>query len=124
MSRRGAVLVVVALAAACGGDDSVLPVEELMNPETCQTCHPDHYTEWSGSMHAYASEDPIFLAIEARGQAETQGALGDFCVQCHAPLAHRLGLVQTAADLASLPDVDPTMRQHRAAAIATIRARL
>jgi hypothetical protein len=38
-------------------------------------------------MHAYAAEDPVFLAMNARGQRETQGALGAFCVNCHAPLA-------------------------------------
>ncbi len=36
-------------------------------------------------MHAYATDDPIFLAMNARGQDEA--ALGDFCVQCHAPMA-------------------------------------
>ncbi|MCA9527268.1 MAG: hypothetical protein KC549_13340, partial [Myxococcales bacterium] len=64
---------------------------------------PDHYRQWSGSMHAYAGVDPVFRAMEAKGQAETGGALGDFCVQCHAPLAHRLGLARTAADLDDLP---------------------
>lgn len=38
-------------------------------------------------MHAYASDDPVFLAMQARGQRETGGKLGNFCVACHAPLA-------------------------------------
>jgi hypothetical protein len=38
-------------------------------------------------MHAYAAEDPVFLAMNARGQQDTDGALGDFCVRCHAPMA-------------------------------------
>jgi hypothetical protein len=59
----------------------------LLDPNTCKTCHADHFTDWSGSMHAYASDDPVFLAMNARGQRETNGALGDFCVKCHAPLA-------------------------------------
>ena len=50
----GALLVAVALAA-CGGDDSHLPIDELQNPSTCMECHPKHYTQWSGSMHAYAA---------------------------------------------------------------------
>ena len=62
-----------------------------MDPQTCAGCHPAHYTEWSGSMHAYASEDPLFRAMNARGQRETDGELGDFCVSCHAPLAVREG---------------------------------
>jgi hypothetical protein len=95
-----AVAMLVALAA-CGDDP--LPVEELMKPETCQTCHPDHYTEWSGSMHAYAGDDPVFLALNKQGQEETSGALGGFCVQCHAPLALQLGLTTDGLNLAEVP---------------------
>ncbi len=58
-----------------------------IDPETCRGCHEGHVTAWSGSMHAYATDDPVFLAMEARGQRETGGALGNFCVSCHAPLA-------------------------------------
>jgi hypothetical protein len=36
-------------------------------------------------MHAYAADDPIFLAMNERGQKEAQ--IGNFCVKCHAPLA-------------------------------------
>ncbi len=98
--------VVIGLAAlvgfaACG--DEVLPVEELLKPETCQTCHPGHYTEWSGSMHAYASDDPVFLALNKLGQEETGGQLGGFCVQCHAPLALKLGLTVDGLNLDEVP---------------------
>ena len=54
-------------------------------------------------MHAYAGEDPVFIAMNARGQRETGGALGSFCVQCHAPLALRAGLTTDGLNLASLP---------------------
>lgn len=85
-------LVVLALVlAACGDDGPTLSVEELQNPETCMECHPKHYQQWSGSMHAYASDDPVFVAMNNRGQRETGGKLGDFCVNCHAPLAVALG---------------------------------
>jgi hypothetical protein len=75
-----------------------------MDPQTCAGCHPAHYTEWSGSMHAYASEDPIFRAMNARGQRETGGELGDFCVSCHAPLAVREGSTVDGLDLDAVPD--------------------
>jgi hypothetical protein len=78
-------LVVVALAAACG--DPKLSVDELQDPNTCNDCHPKHFQEWSGSMHAYASDDPVFVAMNKRGQRDTNGELGDFCVRCHAPMA-------------------------------------
>jgi len=34
------------------------PLEKLKDPEACKDCHPKHYESWSGSMHAYASDDP------------------------------------------------------------------
>ncbi len=79
------------LLAACGGD-TALSVEELRDPNTCAECHPQHFVQWSGSMHAYASEDPIFVALNQRGQRDTNNKLGDFCVKCHAPMAVQLGL--------------------------------
>jgi hypothetical protein len=92
-------------AAACGGGapPSQLTAEALRDPETCKGCHPTQYAEWSGSMHAYAADDPVFLAMNARAQRETGGKLGKFCVNCHAPLAVREGLTKDGLDLASLP---------------------
>ncbi len=86
---------------ACGGNDTALSVEQLRDPNTCVECHPQHFAQWSGSMHAYASEDPVFLALNARGQRETDNKLGDFCVKCHAPMAVQLGLTNGI-------DFDPT----------------
>lgn len=57
-------------------------------------------------MHAYASEDPLFRALNAQGQRETNGELGDFCVRCHAPLAVELGLTD---DGLNLDDIDPKL---------------
>ncbi|MFS8068718.1 MAG: multiheme c-type cytochrome, partial [Byssovorax sp.] len=90
------VIVVAASAAllgsgACSGGGSSgtggafaakLTTEELMDPQACVRCHEEHVRAWSGSMHAYAAEDPVFVAMNARGQRETNGALGDFCVKC------------------------------------------
>jgi hypothetical protein len=54
-------------------------------------------------MHAYAAEDPVFRAMNARGQRETHGALGDFCVKCHAPMAVELGFTADGLDLEDVP---------------------
>jgi hypothetical protein len=78
--------------ASCGGSSTPPPYlsrDELLDPVTCEKCHSDHYRDWSGSMHAYAADDPVFVAMNARGQRETNGALGNFCVSCHAPMAVR-----------------------------------
>ncbi len=91
----------IVMVAACGGN-AKLPIEELQDPATCMECHPKHFAQWSGSMHAYASDDPVFLAMNKRGQREAQ--LGTFCVQCHAPMAVALGLTDgTNFDPTTLP---------------------
>ena len=109
----GATIAIAAFAgtiASCGDETGTTPepeppltAEELKDPQKCQKCHPNHYKEWSGSMHAYAGEDPVFLAMNARGQRETSGALGDFCVKCHAPIAVMEGATTDGLNLAELP---------------------
>jgi hypothetical protein len=90
-------------APDAGPRAQLLSRAELIDPETCKGCHPKHYQEWSSSMHAYASIDPVFVAMNARGQRETDGELGDFCVKCHAPMALREGLTRDGTELADLP---------------------
>ncbi len=90
--------------AADGGAPCVgAPRSELLDPTTCVNCHEDHYNDWAASMHAYAADDPVFLAMNARGQRETDGGLGTFCVNCHAPMAVRDGKTTDGLNLASLP---------------------
>jgi hypothetical protein len=82
-----------------------LTAAELRDPKQCMNCHPSHYREWASSMHAYASKDPVFAAMNRRGQRETQGQLGDFCLKCHAPMAVRDNVLQDPLqDLTMLPD--------------------
>ncbi|HEU0031294.1 MAG TPA: multiheme c-type cytochrome [Kofleriaceae bacterium] len=104
MNRVVCVVLLVAGIAACGDDGEVFAVEKLRDPNTCMECHPQHFQQWSGSMHAYASDDPVFVAMNKRGQRETGGKLGDFCLKCHAPMALELGLASGATfDPATLP---------------------
>jgi hypothetical protein len=114
MSRvaRGVSLLMAAtvttlLTAGCGKEPAAqhYPREKLLDPKTCNECHQDSYNEWSGSMHAYAATDPLFLAMNKRGQAETHGALGNFCVNCHAPMAvHELAGDNRTIDPETIPD--------------------
>jgi hypothetical protein len=94
--------------AACDSDDTLpgdvtLTREQLLDPETCKGCHPTHYREWASSMHAYASRDPVFIAMNKRGQRETGGELGDFCVDCHAPMAVRENATTDGLNLDDVP---------------------
>ena len=96
----GALLALVSCSPPAAEPASVT-LEQLMDPETCASCHSRQYAEWSGSMHAYASRDPLFVALNQRAQDEAN--VGSFCVRCHAPLAVRTGATHDGANLASLP---------------------
>lgn len=101
-------MMLASCSVSCAGDETTAApaaytIEQLMDPITCAECHPKHYQEWSGSMHAYAAEDPVFRAMNARGQHETGGELGTFCVQCHAPMAVELGLTENGLNLDDVP---------------------
>src|SRR5262249_20370362 len=117
MTRVAARAWAVALLAACAGegcararradpsaDLGALTRDELRDPVTCSGCHPNHFREWSSSMHAYSAKDPVFIAMNQRGQRETGGALGDFCVRCHAPMAVFDKLSKDGLNLDRLPD--------------------
>lgn len=83
-------------------DEKTLKGEALLDPSNCMPCHAEQVREWSGSMHAYASDDPVFLAMNRRMQRE-MGVPSDFCVKCHAPVAVRLGKTKDGLNLAELP---------------------
>ena len=103
-AAAGALPPLVVVAFACSSSPkapSSFTREQLMDPQTCKQCHPQQFQDWSASMHAYASDDPLFLAMNRRGQQQAQ--LGPFCVKCHAPLAVMTGKTVDGTNLATLP---------------------
>src|SRR5215831_9506329 len=86
-----------------------LTKDQLFDPYACSGCHSSQYQEWLGSMHAYAGRDPVFRAINKRMQRETGGAMGSLCVQCHAPLALRLGMTTDGLNLDELDQTAPKL---------------
>jgi hypothetical protein len=110
LSRAAATTcILVAAGGACGGitTDPPSPGRRAAlaadDPIVCQGCHGQHYRQWSLSRHAAAGTDPVFVAMNARGQRETGGALGDFCLRCHAPLAIARAATTDGHNLATLP---------------------
>jgi Cytochrome c554 and c-prime len=85
LALRALALSALTLGGCGGGGSTQLTHDQLMDPLTCRTCHPAQYQDWSGSMHAYATDDPVFQAMNKRAQ------VGTFCLNCHAPLAVRAG---------------------------------
>jgi len=98
--------VLVALIG-CGGGGTPLTPEELLSPEACAECHPDHYRQWQGSSHAFAADDPVFLAANARFQRDDGGAHPGDCIRCHAPVALARGATSDGLDL---PDLGAELR--------------
>jgi len=99
-------LSIVVAGTGCSDRDEpkTLDREALMKPSSCEPCHAEHVKQWEGSMHAYAAEDPVFVAMNAFGQDATNGELGDFCVSCHAPMAVRTGATSDGLNLDTLPE--------------------
>jgi hypothetical protein len=99
--HRVALLLLVPTLLACGKD---LDRDALMDPASCRECHPSQFEGWESSMHAYAVEDPVFQAMNRRGQRETNGELGTFCIGCHAPVAVMLGLTEDGLNMDEVPE--------------------
>lgn len=68
---------------------TVLKASDFQPASSCKNCHPKHFDEWSGSMHAYALEDPVFLALRRVGQSQYINALNGLCEGCHSPIGKR-----------------------------------
>lgn len=102
-ARLGLVAMVWLTACSNSSTPTMMTRDQLLDATTCQGCHPDQFSQWSGSMHAYSSEDPLFRAMNQRGQRETQGQLGKFCVQCHAPMAVSEGATTDGLNLDQVP---------------------
>ena len=74
---------------------------------TCATCHPDHFREWSVSPHAYAQMSPVFNAMHGTVLKLTNGTNGDFCIRCHTPVGMNLGEPEFMSNM----DRHPTSRE-------------
>ncbi len=89
-------------ACTASSEPAGLTRAELLNPETCKECHQQHYDQWKGSMHAHAGDDPVFLAMNAK--AVEEDGVGDFCVNCHAPMAVIEGYTTDGTNMDEVPE--------------------
>ncbi len=58
---------------------------------TCATCHPRQYEQWSVSQHAYAQMSPVYMAMQNTINAVTSSTNGDFCIRCHNQVGMNMG---------------------------------
>lgn len=70
---------------------------------TCKTCHPNHYREWSVSQHAYAQLSPVYMAMQNKINALTSSTNGDFCIRCHNQVGMNMGESTSISNLERHP---------------------
>lgn len=84
-------------------------LSDFSSAETCKDCHPNHYDEWEGSMHAYSFLDPVnTLWFESLRNSLGAEALGQACVQCHSPIGSLTGSTPIGFNK---EDVDPLVKE-------------
>ena len=105
---------IAGLLMACQEDPAVVPpaqgpgtlaLEDFVSAKACSSCHPQYYDEWNGSMHQYASNDPLWGNANNALQSGTKGSLQDFCWQCHSPVGFLAGSTPETFSIPDLPDI-------------------
>ncbi|MGI9626047.1 MAG: multiheme c-type cytochrome [Longimicrobiales bacterium] len=81
--------------------------DRFPSANSCGSCHPVQYTEWSVSQHAYAQMSPVFNAFNGALLKLTNGTNGDFCIRCHTPVGMNLGEPEFMSNM----DRHPTSRE-------------
>ena len=80
------------LAEAANAEHEKLFTEaKYPSANTCATCHPKQYDEWSVSQHAYAQLSPVYMAFQTAVNMLTSATNGDFCIRCHTPVGMNIG---------------------------------
>lgn len=110
MSRTARLAGLLALLCSTGcGDPGAVALPDLLvereqahlafaDPASCGECHARHVEEWEISNHAYAAVDPVFHAMVRIGQRQSEGKLGQFCIQCHSPIGLATGQTEVVQD--------------------------
>ncbi len=104
MSKKISVILIAFFLIGCSNDKTTLTdnpgtdsttvpflASDFSSAETCKSCHPQHFDEWSGSMHAYAVKNPTWLRLREIGQSQYINALDGACSPCHSPIGLRSG---------------------------------
>ncbi len=81
--------------------------ERFPSANSCGSCHPAQYREWSVSQHSYAQISPVFNAFQGKLLQLTNGTNGDFCIRCHTPVGMNLGEPEFMSNM----DRNPTSRE-------------
>lgn len=86
-------------------ENPTLSESDFLGAESCASCHPNHYAEWSTSMHAYGMLDPVFRRAALQRQADYGGQQDQFCHQCHSAIGTRSGDIEDNFAYEELSDI-------------------
>lgn len=81
--------------------------DRFPSANSCASCHPAQFREWSVSQHSYAQISPVFNAFQGKLNKLTNGSNGDFCIRCHTPVGMNLGEPEFMTNM----DRNPTSRE-------------
>ena len=106
----GAFLLLAANLAAAGWADTEIDKEKFpyapslvtyeknkagfTAPETCAECHPDQYSEWMGSVHALAFQDPVYQGELNKAVQAVGHDIARQCEGCHSAAAMVTGEIK------------------------------
>lgn len=69
------------------------------DPTVCAGCHPRQFKGWQGSMHSISFKDPVFQALWAIADKETDGATKNHCGGCHTPIGVATQTIEFVPDM-------------------------
>jgi hypothetical protein len=68
-----------------------VPADKYEEPEFCKACHRELHSQWDGTMHSHATDDPFYAGAFALASRETEGLVDHFCSACHTPAGFLAG---------------------------------
>ena len=71
--------------------DTEFNINDFSSSTECIGCHQEYVEEWSGSMHAYTMQSPIFFAYKNENKNIHPSTGEKFCMQCHNPISYLTG---------------------------------
>jgi Cytochrome c554 and c-prime len=119
LGRRGAAFAAVIATCALPASEARQTPQaqdvghQHFSAKGCAGCHPQHYRQWRGSLHALAHFEPIYDAYFIKASQQSNKALEPFCGRCHTPIGVRTKQIPFARPLRKLGDtqVKPVARE-------------
>lgn len=81
----------VKLDEAAAAHLALFSEDRYPSANTCGSCHPKQFDQWSVSQHAYAQMSPVYMAMQNTINAQTSNTNGDFCIRCHTQIGMNKG---------------------------------